>query len=179
MDAFYILHITFYLLFMKCLSVLWCFHLLAKAEKKCLFKDNVSIRLSFRLLVLAWPQTSSPVLLSHSGCAIRADALCFRTRLNLLVLVLQFAAARHAYLRLCLQMTYHPVLTASGTDNTLACISRQTIVRPAQSQVKGASVFKCCSHQMQKQEQLNSVNGNECLGTVCFSPFCFIKCHEW
>lgn len=54
-----------------------------QAGKKCLFKDNVSIRFSFRLLVLAWPQSNlftTSVLLSHFGCVNRADALWFRTR---------------------------------------------------------------------------------------------------
>lgn len=66
--------------------------------------------------------------------------------------MLQFAAAHLGYLRLCLEMTYHPVLTASGADKTLTCVSSQTIMRQAQSQVKECPSFKDTTNKCKKKK---------------------------
>lgn len=178
--------LTLYLLFMKCLQSSEVF-IFWPSWEKCLFKwcllrlilgVGLDLLLAFYLKVVSSSNIFIiSVLLSHFGFMNKAHALWFRTCLNLSVPALQFAAAHLGYLRLCLEMSYHPGLTASGTDKTLTCVSGQTILRPAQSPVKGAIYLRL----QPPNAKIRTTKFLKCtwiLGDCLFFSFYFIKCHE-
>ncbi len=126
------------------------------------------------LLVPSWSESNiviNSVLFSHFGFMTEAHSLQFRSCLNLLVPLLQFAVAHLGYLGLCLEMSYRAVLTARSTDQTqTTCVSGQSVMRQAQSQVKSASYCK------NEDKKKNAINENKYWRTV-FLFLLFISLH--
>lgn len=87
--------------------------------------------------------------------------------MNFSVLALQFAATHLGYLRLCLEMSYHHVLTASGADKTLTCVSGAAeFYETSPKSGERCQLFKAAANKFEKSGQLNSRNESKCGGTV-------------
>lgn len=118
--------------------------------------------------------SSSQVCCSVTLVLRTKPTLWFRTCLNLSPPMLQLAAAHRGYLRLCLGISYHPVLTASGTDKTLDLCTRADHNETSPKSGEKCDLFKVATTKCKKTKK-NQHNKwkrwNECCGTVCFSSF--------
>lgn len=87
--------------------------------------------------------------------------------------MLQFAAAHFSYLRFCLEMSSHSVLTASGTDKTLC--KQVDCEQSSPKSDEGDSYLRLQPLIVNKIE-LHSGNENEYGGIVFVFLFFFIRC---
>lgn len=150
---------------------------------KCLFKWLMSLMLGvgadllldfviWRLVVLV-PSIVS-VLLSHFCLTNKAHALWFRTRLNNSAPVLQFAASHLGYLRLCLEMSYHPAWLPVALITLADLCKWADHFETSPKSGERCHIFTAAATEC-KPEQETFRNGHEFWGTVFFFPFILLN----